>query len=350
MIGHLKMRSKVIILLLLSLMAFCVLAVISLVTLSDSLREERQAQIKAVSQSVLSLAQDVQKNIDAGAEKQDEAIADFYQTMMAWRYDNGIGYFFGTDDEGLIQFHADIPSLQGKNLIGLEDHNGAMIIQETIAAAKGKNEGFYSYHWTKPNVDKELKFEKVSYAVRLPWGHNVATGIYVDDLAETYSKFAWRIGVIGILTLLILLPIALLISRDLSRSLSGLSEVMKGIMQGRYDDEIVTLNRRDEVGSISRSVADFRERIQENEGLREENARAEQRNQEQRRAETLKLADDLEAQIKSLSEDIALNVTQLKDAAEKMTTVADGTSKRSNEVAGATEEMSAPLLTKLACK
>ena len=80
-----------------------------------------------------------------------------------WRH--GPIYLFVYHPDGVGFFHAVTPSLEGQDLIGLEDKNGVKIIVELIAAANAGG-GFVEYLWDNPAVDGDEKdgSRKVGYA------------------------------------------------------------------------------------------------------------------------------------------------------------------------------------------
>ena len=91
------------------------------------------------------------------------ALQDF-RTDEAWKQGSIYLFIFNTD--GVFIFHGDDPSLEGRNLIDLEDADGVRIVQDLIAAAAGGG-GFVEYLWPDPVVagDEETGSPKVSYAL-----------------------------------------------------------------------------------------------------------------------------------------------------------------------------------------
>ena len=91
------------------------------------------------------------------------ALQDF-RNDEAWK--QGSIYLFIYNTDGVFIFHGDDPSLEGQNLIDLEDANGVKIVQEGIAAAAAGG-GFVEYLWPDPAVagDEETGSPKVGYAL-----------------------------------------------------------------------------------------------------------------------------------------------------------------------------------------
>ena len=91
------------------------------------------------------------------------ALQDF-RNDEAWK--QGSIYLFIYNTDGVFIFHGDDPSLEGQNLIDLEDANGVKIVQEGISAAAAGG-GFVEYLWPDPAVagDEETGSPKVGYAL-----------------------------------------------------------------------------------------------------------------------------------------------------------------------------------------
>lgn len=100
------------------------------------------------------------------------------------RFALGDGYYFATRLDGLEMLFADKPEMEGLNLSGMQDTRGKYVIQDMIDLVQQSSEGFYDYHWTKPNA-KGDDFKKISF-VKLfePYGWFIGSGLYVGDVEE----------------------------------------------------------------------------------------------------------------------------------------------------------------------
>lgn len=260
--------------------------------------------------------------------------------MRSLRFAEGAGYLFAYSDQGITQLHGAKPSLEGRDLSKIKDSTGVFIIEELIAASKGKNNGYFSYLWEKPGHAKEIKFEKLSYAAMLPWGHHLGTGLYIDDLDKSFKNIAIKLGVISVLALMVSLFLGLLISKDITKSLVSLQSVMKRISSGEYNTDVHGNDRKDELGDMAKSVLEFREQVKQNEELRANQEVMEQDNRNKRNQETLTLADNLEDRVKNLVQTIGESINSLHSAASDMDKIAEESFQRSTDVASATEETS----------
>ncbi|WP_417782779.1 methyl-accepting chemotaxis protein [Terasakiella pusilla] len=341
MIKHLSMKLKVAILLGIMVVGLLTVTAMGLFTLRQTLLEDRKSEIKTVITSSISIAQAYQDQVTSGELTQEEAIKIYYDGINGLKFAGDIGYVFSYDDHGIVQAHGANPALTGKDLSGVTDANGVKVIQALIDASNGKNDGYFSYVWDKPGQDKKLMFEKVSYAGKLPWGHHIGTGLYVDDLDATFWRIAIRDITVSAIAILIATIIGWIISRDISKSLFSLRRSMDDISEGNYNNDISGIDRRDELGAMANSVLGFREKIQENEALKSRQEQMERETRENRIQETLAMSDNLEGRVKNLVQSISQSISNLHVVASDMNTIADESSNRANDVAAATEETSA---------
>ena len=89
-------------------------------------------------------------------------ILEEFRTEGPWK--QGSIYLFLFTTEGLFILHGADPSLEGQNLIDLEDDNGVKIVQELIAVAADGG-GYVEYLWPDPQIEGDTGSPKVSYAI-----------------------------------------------------------------------------------------------------------------------------------------------------------------------------------------
>ena len=120
----------------------------------------------------------------------DQNVSIIKDTLRAIKYQNGIGYFFAFDLNGIEQVFADRPELEGRNLLNLRDAKGNYVLQDMIKIVKEKNEGFYTYYWTKPGEkNKQLIYKKIAYIKYFkPLKWIIGTGLYFDDTEDEIQK------------------------------------------------------------------------------------------------------------------------------------------------------------------
>ncbi|MFV1851221.1 MAG: methyl-accepting chemotaxis protein [Thalassospira sp.] len=340
MLGNLKIGYKIIALSMLALIAVIAIAVVQLIELRGTLLEDRKEKIRAATEYVVTIARHYQNKATSGVLTQQEAIDQFHEVVGAGKYDGDIGYFFVFAKDGMTEMHGANPALVGKNLGELQDSAGNYFIRDLITAGSAENGGFSSYYWPKPGQDKELTFEKLSFAHPLPWGTIVGTGIYIDDVEAAFVEQATYVVLIGFGILAIMATTGLMIGRDITGGLQKLASRMQVISSGDLDGHIEGQKRKDEVGDMARTVVSFREQARENVKLQENQRTLEQKAEADRQQALFDMADSLEGQVKGLIGSIAGSIKEMQSATDEMRDATNMNSELSNAVAAATNETS----------
>jgi len=136
-------------------------------------------------------AYDIAMNIykkNVGDKSNSEIEKMVKDALRPIRFNNGRGYYFATELNGVEQLFADHPELEGKNLIGVKDTQGKSVIKDMIDIVKDRTEGFYEYTWTKPDVEGK-DFSKIAFIKHFePFDWFIGTGEYLDDVGEDIQK------------------------------------------------------------------------------------------------------------------------------------------------------------------
>ena len=119
------------------------------------------------------------------------AILQEFRTEGPWK--QGSIYLFLFTTEGLFILHGADPSLEGQNLIDLEDANGVKIVQELIAVA-AEGGGYVEYLWPNPQIEGDTGSPKVSYAIpysALGQDFVLGSGIFPESASTAVEDQSW---------------------------------------------------------------------------------------------------------------------------------------------------------------
>ncbi|MCL6415951.1 methyl-accepting chemotaxis protein [Aestuariirhabdus sp. Z084] len=172
--------------------------------------------------------------------------------MRRLRYaDDQSGYIFVYDYTHTNMVHGAKPSLEGKDMAGVQDPDGKYLVRDLVDIAK-KGGGFYTYLWPKPNSEENEA--KLSYAMGLDkWQWMMGTGFYIGEVERQVAlqkqffqnalntTLMWLFG-IGALAAALTIIISLILVRQTVSKITASVEVMEDIAQGDGD-----LTRRLEV-------------------------------------------------------------------------------------------------------
>jgi len=180
--------------------------------------------------------------------------------------------------------------------------------------------------------------------------------------------------VVLIIALLIAAGAFWLVAVRIARPLGGIGEAMSDIAHGDLDTEIAGIHRRDEIGSMARSLQVFKEaaiekiQIEEEqqkaaeerqvkkerkaEALREEEEKdrlheeeREKNAREARQAEMLALADNFESSVMEIVSSVAAASSDMEKSAREMSSVAEETTQQATSVTAASEQTSSNIQT-----
>ncbi len=175
-------------------------------------------------------------------------------------------------------------------------------------------------------------------------GHPIAVLELVKDVSgyAAAKSAALRTLLLGAAVILLGAGlIALLLGRGLSRPVVALTGTMNRLSGGETDVAIPGRERRDEVGTMAKTVEVFRQSMIEADRLRAEQAAAEKRAVVQRQADMHKVADEFEAAVGEIVRTVSAAATELEASATAMNRTAETTQHLTTVVASAAEEASA---------
>ncbi len=193
--------------------------------------------------------------------------------------------------------------------------------------------------WFKVATDRidQMKTVEDQLAVNL---HEMAVAERESAAREFQLLAAWVVGlsIAG-------LVLSSLVVRSLVRPLTALADVTVKLAEGDSSQEVPATERKDEIGAVARAVEVFKHNQLEMEAMRREQAEAAEREQQQRRANMLGLADQLEGKVDSVVKLVCSNADAIVGRAEAMGSKIDSTASRTLSMAESAERTSQSLQT-----
>lgn len=149
--------------------------------------QEAKTQVQVRVLAAHSMAQNLyDQNKDRRTKTEIQKI--IIDALRPIRLDQGGGYYFISDFNGIIKLSADRPDQESISLLERQDTRGRYVIKDMVGIAQSDGEGFYSYHWTKPGYQGN-DFEKIAFVKRFqPFDWLIGTGLYLDDLESRMQK------------------------------------------------------------------------------------------------------------------------------------------------------------------
>ncbi len=165
------------------------------------------------------------------------------------------------------------------------------------------------------------------------------------EAASARSSF-WQSVSMGLIGLLVISVLTLCgyIYRNVVRSLSRFEATTHAFSAGNFEVEVAESHRRDEIGSIARSLQEFRNSMKRSAELAE-TQRAEQRTKEERTRKVNALMDDFDANVGNVVQSVSSQAIQMVDSAQSLSATAEAATGKASSVAAASEQATANVQT-----
>ncbi|MDP2560088.1 methyl-accepting chemotaxis protein [Psychrobium sp. 1_MG-2023] len=247
----------------LTIVAVCIILAklaFGLVDVKHQLTEDYKHRLSSVIDVAHSIVATQHRLVTEGKLSTEQAQKNALKTIQGMRF-QGNEYFWVNDMQPVMLMHPIKPSLNQKHLGKLEDPNGKQIFNEFVKTVQQSGQGYVDYYW--PRAGSDTPVPKISYVKGFqPWGWIVGSGIYVDDIEETYAAERNRQVVVIIVAIIVLLAASIFIGRSIIIPLQQAKDAMDDIAQGEGDLTVkLQVNGEDELAELSRSFNTFVEKI-----------------------------------------------------------------------------------------
>ncbi len=277
--NNVKVQTKLIIVMLATIVALVLCAVISsesmkqlqskaLETLEADERASYDEQIKQQVDNVISLCQTIYDQYQAGVYTEEEAKKLAADEIRQLRYGDA-GYFWVDQYDGtnVVLLGNDT---EGTNRMETKDANGYQMVKEIIRVGQEADGGYTDYVFPKEGETEPSPKRSYSKAFE-PFGWVIGTGNYtdyIDDQVASIEKdfssyvtgrmtlFIISTLIEGIIVVLLLIMIIISIIRPLKKCISSI-----GVMeQGDFSQAMgkALLKRRDDFGKLAASLESMR--------------------------------------------------------------------------------------------
>ena len=150
----------------------------------SSTEERVKALVREKVQDAYSLASHIY-GTDKNTVPEDVLKSRIIETLRTIKWDNGKGYFFIFNHKGTTVLNADIPEMEGYDMLDMKDMAGNFVVRDILSLAREQDLVFYPYRWSKPGslgID-HLKIICVKKFEPFDWA--IGAGFYVEDMEET---------------------------------------------------------------------------------------------------------------------------------------------------------------------
>jgi methyl-accepting chemotaxis protein len=341
MLGNLKISSKLLIMVVLSVLGIAAVAAVGLSALRSNLLEDRKAKLQDV---VLLARQAVDLNYQASHQaglSDAEAMERGKALLRTLRFGKD-DYFYAFNAQGLVQAHPS-PKVENKNLYDAPDSDGVFFTRQQIQLA-AQGGGFVAYRF--PRAGGDVPLPKISYATEFkPYGWTIGGGIYLDDIDAIFWAQARQIGMLVGLALVLVVGMFVLLGRSIVHPIKGMTAAMRKIADGETSTAIPAQERRDEVGAMAQSVQVFKDNMIEAARLRGEQDVLKAQADAERKQLLSRMADNFESGVRASLDTLTGAATEMQATSKSMSATAGEASHQATSVAVVAEQASANVQT-----
>lgn len=238
------------------IVAFICLAVLMFIMMmqeKDSFREQKKSELNNIIHTVTEVLDGLDQEVQNGTLTLAQAQSQASNIIKSMRYgvDNS-DYFWIMDMSGVYLMHPIKASLAGKNGSVFKDKLGNRIFDDLPGDLRSQGMTYSEFYWPKPG--SEVPVEKMGMIVAYKnWNWAIGSGFYIDDIeAVFWKKVAANLSIAAVI-ILIMLTLAWVLARSITRPLEQTVSALKAISEGDGDltkrlpvageDEITRLTR-----------------------------------------------------------------------------------------------------------
>ncbi|MCC9626040.1 cache domain-containing protein [Thalassospira sp. MA62] len=337
-LGALKIGTRLLLIVGISIIAALLVGAFGLYELRNNMLADRKAKTQNLVESAISLIEHYHAQELSGALSRDEAQQAAGLAVSRMRYDE-TNYFFIFDYTPTVLFHDIKPDLVGRDMGEATDGAGKKHYAAFAETAAASGAGFVDY--TYKNPDGSGTRPKLSYVKQFqPWEWIVATGIYIDDVNAVFFSSMMVMGAVAFGILLVVVVVAVLISRGIAVPLFAISDNMIKLSGGDHNIAVDYTEQRSEIGDLARAMDIFRSKTIEMEEMREQQVQQERQADAEKRAALHKMADNFETNVGKVVELVIRASGDMQSSANAMSGTAQEVGQRSSVVSSASQEMS----------
>jgi methyl-accepting chemotaxis protein len=341
MLGNLRISTKLLIMVGMSVLGILTVAAVGLSTLRDNLIEDRKAKLQdlvTVARQAIDL--DYQASRKAGLSDAD-TLTRSKNLLRSIRFGKD-DYFYALDKEGIVQVHPS-PKVENRNMMESKDSNGVYFTRDAVNAAAAGG-GFVAFRFPRAGADEPLP--KISYSTEFkPYGWALSAGIYIDDVDVIFWSQVREIGMLIGVALLLVIGMSVLLGRSIVNPITGMTAAMRKIANGETATEIPAQDRRDEVGAMAQSVRIFKDNMIEAVQLRGEQDSVKQKSESERKQFLNQMADEFENGVRISLDALAGAAVEMRTTSKSMSATAEEASRQATTVAVVAEQASANVQT-----
>jgi len=223
MISKLKFRTKVVLLVVFSLIGMVGLTFVSVMEMKRDLSDSKKVQIKSVTEALLNTIADFHAQEKSGKLTREQAQKASLEAIRTARYgglDGKTEYFYAYTMDGINIYHTKAEFIGQDLREKIKDAQGRYPVKDLLAALQSQRSAFVDSFFPRPG--EQVAVEKLQFVMHFePWGWMVGTGVYMDDIKREFRERLIFSLSFALVVLLVMATLGVVIVRGVLRQVGG---------------------------------------------------------------------------------------------------------------------------------
>jgi methyl-accepting chemotaxis protein len=245
-------KARLYVLIGLAVIAMAILQLMSLQEQRDVLFESSNQKVKTLVESAHSMVSGYADLVKTGKMTEAEAQAAAKRSLENMRYADG-EYFFVLNYDAVTIAHGGDSAVVGRDMSNIKTEDGQFVFKDIANLGRqGKADSFFTYRWPKVGYNEPQL--KISYVkVFSEWQWVIGSGDYIFQINEMFVSELIQAGLQLTMVLIVMLIVAVVITRSIVAPLNAVSDTMKIVATGDLRIR-VNMKGKNELSLMARSV------------------------------------------------------------------------------------------------
>ena len=267
MLNKLKLRTKIVLLIVVSLIGMVGLTAFAVLEMRQDLMDARKIQIRSVTEALFNTVSDFHAQEKAGKLTRAEAQKGALEAARTARYggkDGKTEYFYVYTMGGINLFHIRAEFVGQDLREKIRDGQGRYPVKDLLAALQAQPAAFVDSFFPRPG--EQIPVEKLQFVMHFePWGWMLGTGVYVDDVQKEFlDRLLYSVS-ISALVLVVMSLFGFVVARGVLRQVGGEPDdairLMSRVSGGDLTAEIDNVPEGSMLHSMREMIASLRHMV-----------------------------------------------------------------------------------------
>lgn len=282
MLNNLKVRTKLLLLILLIFIAITGIAIVNIEKQSEAnrissevlektIRQDYDEYIKSQVSNVITLIDGINKKYKDGEYTLEEAKKLSADLVRGLRYKEGAYFWIDTTDGQNVVLLGN--KTEGTNRLNAKDVNGYEMIKDIIKNGMKEGGGYTEYWFPKEGATEASPKRAYSKSYE-PFGWVIGTGNYIDNIdkiieeqsaitTQNFNKNKILMFSILAIDLILAIAVTFMVAQEIMKGLNTAIDHMKIIAMGDFSVKLPEkyINRKDDFGDLAKSMETMKSSI-----------------------------------------------------------------------------------------